>query len=209
MQSSIDELPMCVQADNRIDEEQAARKEQEERFVGEYKALTGAAEVSVYGAAGDSWWLDEVQVLAAQLEESNSMLSAAHEQLLYEHKDTKEAIAMQVQLTSKPPLHILSVLPLLLPLYVLCVLPLYVLCVLPLYVLRVLPLLLHGVPLWSRGVLTLLQVEVVSEKSESRALHFKQEVNDLKTSLWETMRIESQCNEVCKTHFSQTAISCL
>ena len=195
MQSSIDELPMCVQADNRIDEEQAARKEQEERFVGEYKALTGAAEVSVYGAAGDSWWLDEVQVLAAQLEESNSMLSAAHEQLLYEHKDTKEAIAMQVQLTSKPPLRVLSVLPLWLR-------------VLPL-LLRVLPLWLRGLPLWSRGVLTLLQVEVVSEKSESRALHFKQEVNDLKTSLWETMRIESQCNEVCKTHFSQTAISCL
>ena len=43
----------------------------------------------------------------------------------------------------------------------------------------------------------LLQVQGVSEKSETRALQFKQEVNDLKTSLWETMRIESQCNEVC------------
>ena len=51
-QSVVDELPMSVQADNRIDEEQAARKEQEERFVGEYKALTGATEAPVYG--GDS-----------------------------------------------------------------------------------------------------------------------------------------------------------
>jgi hypothetical protein len=41
-----------MQADTRIDEEQAARKEQEERFLGEYKALAGAVEAPVYGGDG-------------------------------------------------------------------------------------------------------------------------------------------------------------